>query len=87
MVRQQREQQQQDEERNEQQDPPGGENLPSAPRPEGAKETVERNAAGAEWGNLPKYYLLLQRRGTENLVPEKYLQFLKAYLNQSNKDR
>ena len=85
MVRQR--QQQQDQERNEQQDPPDGENLPPTQRPESGTETVEHSGAGAEWGTLPKYYLLLQRRGTENLVPEKYLQFLKAYLNKSNKDR
>ncbi len=88
MVRQQRQQQRdQDQERNEQQDPPGGENLPPTRRPESGTETVEHNRAGAEWGNLPKYYLLLQRRGTEVLVPEKYLEFLKAYLNKQNKDR
>ena len=89
MVRQQRDQQRRDQERNDQEDPPTGENRPPAQRPESGTEEVNHTGAEGEWGTLPQYLLLLQKRGADIELPPKYLEFFKAYTQKYNraKDR
>lgn len=59
------------------------ENTPAAQMPNGATEEIEHERDGEKWGSLPEYAGMLQKRGSQPEVPERYRKYRDAFLKRA----